>query len=231
MVFFKCRICGKEFPESKLMSGHGIHHGIEQLIQIDFPDWSDQSYICQDDYKIFMMKYVSGIIEEESGQLEELNKEVLESIRQGEVISSDINKSYTENLTIGDKISDKVAMFGGSWIFITSFFIILLLWIILNSVLLINKAFDPYPFILLNLILSCIAAIQAPIIMMSQNRQEAKDRIRSENDYKVNLKSEIEIRTLHEKIDHLLLDQWAKMVKIQELQIEMLDEIKQVIKK
>jgi uncharacterized membrane protein len=231
MKLIKCRICGKEFPENKLMAGHGIHHGIEKYIQMDFPDWNDQNYICSEDYKTYRMKYVSGIIEEESGQLEELKKEVLESIRQGDVISLNINKSYSENLSIGDKISDMVAMFGGSWIFIISFFVILFSWIILNSVFLLNKAFDPYPFILLNLVLSCIAAIQAPIIMMSQNRQETKDRIRSENDYKVNLKSEIEIRTLHEKVDHLLLDQWAKMIKIQELQIEMLDEIRRSIKK
>jgi len=103
--------------------------------------------------------------------------------------------------------------------------VILVVWIIVNSVVLLSKTFDPYPFILLNLILSCIAAIQAPIIMMSQNRQEAKDRIRSENDYKVNLKAEIEIRTLHEKIDHLLLDQWSRMMQIQQVQLDMLEEI------
>jgi uncharacterized membrane protein len=107
---------------------------------------------------------------------------------------------------------------------------VLFSWIIINSIVLLQKPFDPYPFILMNLILSCIAAIQAPIIMMSQNRQEKKDRLRSENDYKVNLKSEIEIRTLHEKVDHLLLDQWSRMMKIQEMQIEMLEEIKEKIR-
>jgi uncharacterized membrane protein len=232
MTNHKCNICGKSFPESKLISGHGIRHEIESLIQIDHPDWNDDSFICQDDYKTYRTNYVTNIIEEESGHVENLEKEVVESIKQSEIISSDINKSYAENLTMGEKIADNVAKFGGSWAFIISFFAILLAWIILNSILLlISKPFDPYPFILLNLVLSCIAAIQAPIIMMSQNRQETKDRIRSENDYKVNLKSEIEIRTLHEKVDHLLLDQWARMMKIQELQMEMLEEIKQEVKK
>ncbi|MCK9182752.1 MAG: DUF1003 domain-containing protein, partial [Fibrobacteraceae bacterium] len=132
-----------------------------------------------------------------------------------------------EKMRMGDFVSDKVASFGGSWKFIIFFLIVLILWIIINSIVLLQKPFDPYPFILMNLILSCIAAIQAPIIMMSQNRQEKKDRLRSENDYKVNLKAEIEIRTLHEKVDHLLLDQWSKMMKIQEMQIEMLEEIKE----
>ncbi|MBN1698126.1 MAG: DUF1003 domain-containing protein, partial [Spirochaetales bacterium] len=142
-----------------------------------------------------------------------------------------INAQYEEKYTIGNKISDIVAKFGGSWRFIISFFSILILWILVNSHLLLSKPFDPYPYILLNLILSCIAAIQAPIIMMSQNRLETKDRIRVENDYKINLKSEIEIRTLHEKIDHLLLEQWSKMIEIQELQIDLLNEIRESIEK
>jgi uncharacterized membrane protein len=107
--------------------------------------------------------------------------------------------------------------------------VILLTWIGVNSLVFIIRPFDPFPFILLNLILSCLAAIQAPIIMMSQNRQEKKDRLRSESDYKINLKAEIEIRTLHEKVDHLLLDQWSKMMKIQELQMEMLQEVKKKV--
>jgi uncharacterized membrane protein len=98
-------------------------------------------------------------------------------------------------------------------------------WIAFNSIhLLLAKPVDPYPFILLNLMLSCLAAIQAPIIMMSQNRQEAKDRLRSEYDYRVNLKAELEIRQLHEKLDHLLTNQWQRMMDVQELQVELLEE-------
>lgn len=221
----KCEICGKTFPEGQLISGHGIRHEIERLIIKDYPTWDDNGLICQDDFNIYRVKYISGIIEDEEGSVQTLKDEVLDSIQQNDFITVDTNIS-TENLKIGDKISDKVAAFGGSWMFIITFSVIIAGWLIMNSMVLLLKPFDPFPFILLNLILSCVAAMQAPIIMMSQNRQEKKDRLRSENDYKINLKSEIEIRTLHEKVDHLLLDQWSKMMRIQEMQIEILEEIR-----
>jgi uncharacterized membrane protein len=226
----KCNICRNEYPESELISGHGIRHEIENIILHDFPDWNDHNKICRHDFSVYRNRYISSIIDEESGNIKELEKDVLKSISENELIAEDINSSLIEKMKYGDIISDKVAIFGGSWKFIVIFFLVLGVWIILNSITLLMRPFDPYPFILMNLILSCIAAIQAPIIMMSQNRQEKKDRIRSENDYKVNLKSEIEIRTLHEKVDHLLLDQWSKMMKIQEIQIEILEEIRNKIR-
>lgn len=223
-----CEICKKTFPEDQLISGHGIRHEIEKLIMDDYPEWNDRSRMCKEDFNIFRMKYIVNIIEDEKGSIKNLENAVIESIRENEIISADVN-SQSQPLKIGEKVADKVASFGGSWNFIILFFFILLTWILINVVYISSKPFDPYPFILLNLILSCLAAIQAPVIMMSQNRQEKKDRIRSENDYKVNLKSEIEIRTLHEKVDHLLLDQWSKMMKIQELEIEILEEIRNKI--
>jgi uncharacterized membrane protein len=221
----KCEICGKTFPESQLITGHGIRHEIERLIVKDHPKWNDNDLICPDDFNIYRVKYISSLIEDEKGSVEILKDEVLNSILQNDLISIDTNIS-DEPFSFGDRVSDRVASFGGSWKFIISFSVILVVWIIINSLVLLFKPFDPFPFILLNLILSCVAAMQAPIIMMSQNRQEKKDRIRSENDYKINLKSEIEIRTLHEKVDHLLLDQWSKMMGIQEIQIEILEEIR-----
>lgn len=221
----KCKICNKAFSEEELISAHGIRHEVEELIRKDHPEWTDESFICKDDFNIYRMKYISEIIEEEKGKTEALEEAVIKSINDNDIITIN-SRLKTERISFGNRVADKVASFGGSWKFIIIFFIILMTWVLLNSLLLLNKPFDPYPFILLNLILSCLAAIQAPIIMMSQNRQEAKDRIRSENDYKINLKSEIEIRTLHEKVDHLLLDQWSKMMKIQEMQIEILEEIR-----
>jgi uncharacterized membrane protein len=226
----KCEICGKTFPESQLITGHGIRHEIERLIVKDHPDWNDDHLICMDDFNLYRIKYISGLIEDEKGSVEVLKDEVVNSILQNDLISIDTNIS-DEHFSFGDRISDKVASFGGSWKFIISFSVILVVWIIINSLVLLFKPFDPFPFILLNLILSCVAAMQAPIIMMSQNRQEKKDRLRSENDYKINLKSEIEIRTLHEKVDHLLLDQWSKMMGIQEIQIEILEEIRNKMSK
>lgn len=222
----KCYVCKKEFPGSDLISGHGIRHEIEKMIVRDNPGWDDYQKICRDDYNAYRTQYISLMIEEENGNIKELESDVLRSIDENESIVENVNMAQKEILTIGDAISDRVAKFGGSWKFIILFFMVLAGWIIVNSSFLLTKPFDPFPFILMNLILSCIAAIQAPIIMMSQNRQEKKDRIRSENDYRINLKSEIEIRTLHEKVDHLLLDQWAKMMDIQEMQIEILEEIR-----
>ncbi len=221
----KCSVCGKIFPEDQTFSGYGIHHEIENLIKAEHPDWNDSCFICENDFDKYRRKYVLNLVTEERGKIEKLEEEVVKSIDESEFLSKNSNISYSEKTSVGARISDHVAKFGGSWKFIITFFVILILWIILNSIALLNKNFDPYPFILLNLILSCIAAIQAPIIMMSQNRQEAKDRFRSENDYKVNLKAEIEIRTLHEKIDHLLLDQWSRMMQIQQVQLDMLEEL------
>ena len=135
-----------------------------------------------------------------------------------------------DNRTFGQRVADNVANFGGSWTFIISFFIFILIWIASNVYLLTNKGFDPYPFILLNLILSCLASLQAPIIMMSQNRQEEKDRERAKKDYMINLKSELEIRMLDDKIDHLVMHQQQELIEIQKVQIEMMNDILNRIK-
>jgi len=230
MTPLKCDICGRTFPAEELITGHGIRHEIEDLIRNGHPEWVDSSRICKEDLNAFRIKYITGIIEEEKGSIEILEADVIKSIQANELITFDTGPP-AKPLKTGERVADQVAAFGGSWRFIIIFFLILLAWILLHTLYLLSKPFDPYPFILLNLILSCLAAIQAPIIMMSQNRQEAKDRVRSENDYKVNLKSEIEIRTLHEKVDHLLLDQWSKMMRIQEIQVEILEEIQKKVDK
>ncbi len=225
----KCDICLKNFPKLELIAASGIQNEMEELIQISHPTWNDKSKICKDDFDQFRIKYITHIIKKEKGSIEKLEESVIHSIKENELLTFDTNFKIVSP-SVGEKISDGVAAFGGSWKFISIFFILLFLWIFANSVLIFSYQYDPYPFILLNLILSCIAALQAPIIMMSQNRQEAKDRTRAENDYKINLKSEIEIRTLHEKVDHLLLDQWSKMMEIQEIQIEILEDIRRKLK-
>ncbi len=170
-------------------------------------------------------KYLDELLNSQNGQINKLNKIVADSILEEELIVQRLSSPLEEEMTTGEKISDKVATFGGSWRFIVLFGAILTIWIVLNSVVLLNRAFDPYPFILMNLILSCIAALQAPVIMMSQNRKEQKDRKRSENDYLINLKAEIEIRTLHQKINMLMEDELANLFKIQKLQTEILQRI------
>jgi uncharacterized membrane protein len=220
-----CGVCKKPFPADQVVSGYGIRHEIEDLIRAEQPEWTDACFICRDDFRRMRQAYVTKLMGDERGTIASLEQTVLDSIHNSELLAVNANTAYREKLTFGDKIADRMAQFGGSWGFIISFFGILFAWIVINSIVLLIKPFDPYPFIFLNLVLSCLAAIQAPIIMMSQNRQAIKDRIASDNDYKVNLKAEIEVRTLHEKIDHLLLDQWSKMMNIQQLQMDMLEEM------
>src|SRR5881275_1726514 len=190
-----------------------------------YPKWDGRGFVCFDDIGDCRRDYVKEVLQEELGELTALDQEVVESLREHEIISSNISKQFETKLTFGERLSDRIASFGGSWRFISLFGGVLFAWIILNGILLLNHGFDPYPFILLNLILSCLAAIQAPIIMMSQNRSEARDRLRAENDYKVNLKAELEIRHLHEKLDHLLSRQYNRLFEIQQIQIELLQEL------
>jgi len=166
------------------------------------------------------------VSKDENEFLSKLHKIVAETIKEEDLILNNLLHPVKDVLSGGQKLSDQVARFGGSWKFIILFGIILILWIIYNVTAIGSKAFDPYPFILMNLILSCIAALQAPIIMMSQNRKEEKDRMRSENDYLINLKAEMGIRSLHQKMDLLLGEQIKKLYDLQAIQIQKLEEIK-----
>lgn len=157
--------------------------------------------------------------------LQEAERRALKKILSRKPVIRNTEKDFSSSQTFGDRVADKVAAFGGSWTFIIIFVAVLLSWVIVNSFVLLNRAFDPYPYILLNLFLSMIAAIQAPIIMMSQNRQAAKDRLDAEHDYEVNLKSEMEIMALHEKIDDLRETKWIELVEMQQRQIEILQEL------
>jgi uncharacterized membrane protein len=172
---------------------------------------------------------IKKLLHSESEQLIKLQNIVKKTIEDENLIIENLLNPPKDILTNGQEISDKVARFGGSWSFIISFFIILISWIVYNSLSSKANTFDPYPFILMNLILSCIAALQAPIIMMSQNRQEEKDRKRSENDYLINLKAELEIRSLNQKIDLLLQDQIKMLFESQAKQIEILKKIEKNI--
>jgi uncharacterized membrane protein len=168
---------------------------------------------------------VKQLLDDENKHLEKLHQIVEETIKSEQLIVQNLLNPPIEKITDGQAISDKVAKFGGSWKFIIIFGIVLTVWIIFNSVMIMRFRFDPYPFILMNLILSCIAALQAPIIMMSQNRQEEKDRMRSENDYLINLKAEMQIRSLQQKMDLLLEEQIKTLIDSHTKQIYLLNEI------
>lgn len=221
-----CYICGKDASKTSLISAAVIRPQLSELIKVNHPEWSGNKFICGDDLQKFRKEYLTKLISDEKGDLSILEKDIIDKMTEYESVSTNSEEEFISRLTFGEKLSDKIASFGGSWKFIILFSLILFLWILTNTYLIAAKPFDPYPFILLNLILSCIAAIQAPIIMMSQNRQEARDRHRAEQDYKINLKAELELRQLHQKIDHLLTQQWERMTEIQNIQLEMLEELK-----
>jgi uncharacterized membrane protein len=228
---FISKISQKEFPNSDMVPPGTIRKSLMELIQKDYPDFNSKDLISVMELNYYREKYISECLTREIGEIGELEKQVVSSLSDSRTFTSQLEENTNDNMTVGQRVADKVASFGGSWTFIISFGTFLFLWIVLNVVLLTTKAFDPYPFILLNLILSCVAALQAPVIMMSQNRQEEKDRERAKKDYMINLKSELEIRILHEKIDHLIMHQQQELLEIQKVQIEMMNELMEKVNK
>jgi uncharacterized membrane protein len=228
---FRSDLSNMEFPISEKISAKTIRHPILNLIQKNKPQFSHESYLSRSELNSYREKYIAEYLIKEVGELTELEKAVLASLTNNTTLADKIEGEDQQLLTFGQKIADKVASFGGSWTFIISFGVFIFIWITINVFWLVNKSFDPFPFILLNLILSCLAALQAPVIMMSQNRQEDKDRQRSKKDYMINLKSELEIRTLQEKIDHFIIDQQQELLEIQKIQVEMMADILRQIEK
>ena len=220
-----CYVSKKKLPLTELYRGSFLKKEILDLLKKDFPDFSENDYISIGSLNEYRKRYMATLLKQENVEISEMEKQVIESVAKNELLSKDLEEELSKDLTPAQRIADKIAGFGGSWTFILSFFLFLLLWMAINVFVLVKRPFDPFPFILLNLILSCLAAIQAPVIMMSQNRKEEKDRKRSQNDYKVNLKAELEIKLLHEKIDHIIIHQNQRMLEIQQLQTDYLDDI------
>ncbi len=218
-----CIVCGTS--DRELVGADMIRPALGELIAAEHPDWGPASRICVQDLARYQARQAERLLEAEIGELSDLEREVLAVIEKQSVMSSNTHAEFDRGLTFGERVADKVAKFGGSWKFILSFGFFLMLWIVANTVVLLRQPFDPFPFILLNLILSCIAALQAPVIMMSQNRQEQKDRARAENDYQINLKAELEIRLLASRIDHLLHHQWRKLLEVQQIQIDLIEQL------
>ena len=221
---FKSTISGIEAPQQDKVSCKNIRVPILNLIKEDYPDLDMSKEITVGELNIYREKYISKFLQSEVGELNNLHKNVIKSLTDDKSLVSTM-EDEPDNRTFGQRLADNVADFGGSWTFIIWFFVVIMLWISANVWLLMNKGFDPYPFILLNLILSCLASLQAPIIMMSQNRQEEKDRERAKKDYMINLKSELEIRMLDDKMDHLIMHQQQELIEIQKVQIEMMNDI------
>ncbi len=183
------------------------------------------SQVCRACLDRVRVEFLLSTLERERGELSHIEADIARKAAAHESLAANIDREFELATTPTQRLADRVAKVGGSWLFVSSFVFFLLVWIAVNAWALREKAFDPYPFILLNLLLSCIAALQAPVIMMSQNRLSARDRRQADQDYRVNLKAELEVASLHEKLDHLLHNQWDSMVELQQVQIDLLHEL------
>lgn len=222
----RCQICGST-ERSHLRRVAVIRPVLQKLMEKDVEQWQESGWICLDDIQKYQQRYVNDLLRKEKGELTDLENEVLKDLHDHEVTAKNpLKEDEEDNPTFGERLADRIASFGGSWRFIITFCCLLGIWVLVNVYVLAAHPFDPYPFILLNLFLSALASLQAPLIMMSQNRQESRDRLRALHDYQVNLKAELEIRQLHQKIDHMLSHQWERLLEIQEIQIELINEIR-----
>ena len=220
-----CSLCGTAVEGRTLASPQKLENRIVDLIRLDRPDWETKRGICPDCLEQYRAKKFVGYLEAEYRKLSELEHAVVSKITRRDRVSTRVHLDIETEMTFGERVADKVAQFGGSWPFIGLFGAILVSWMAINTWVLASRPFDPYPFILLNLVLSTLAALQAPVIMMSQNRQAHKDRQHAQRDYEVNLMAEIEIRDLHDKLDSLRFKQWHELWHIQKRQIELLEHL------
>jgi len=186
-------------------------------------EWQSEGHVCQDCLSRARHERLVAHLGAQRGRLDEVDAEVVRRISERESVVE--SEDHEDDPTLGGKVADAVARFGGSWFFVIGFIVIMGVWTLGNAAMLHNHGFDPYPFILLNLVLSCMAALQAPVIMMSQNRAEHRDRRRARNDYRINLKAEIEVAALHEKVDHLVQVQYEELIERQETALDLLEQL------
>ncbi len=221
-----CCLCGRAAPRGSSVRAEMIRPQVAAHIGQHHPDrWTGTGYVCRTCLNAERLHFVTARLTEERGALSAVEQEVANKAGLHLTIARNVDAQFEQNITFGQRAADIVARVGGSWAFVISFIVLLVVWMAINVVVLRQPSFDPYPFILLNLVLSCLAALQAPIIMMSQNRQSERDRLESTHDYETDLKAEIEIASLHDKIDHLLNAQWERMVELQQVQIDLLTEL------
>ncbi|OLE50573.1 MAG: hypothetical protein AUI36_19170 [Cyanobacteria bacterium 13_1_40CM_2_61_4] len=220
-----CSLCDAPVEGRTLASPQKLENRIVDLIKQDRPEWEGKRGICASCLETYRAKKFVSYLEAEYEKLSELEHAVVSKITRRGRVSKLVHEDMVTRMTFGERVADKVAQFGGSWGFIGLFGGVLVVWMLVNAWVLARHPFDPYPFILLNLVLSTLAALQAPVIMMSQNRQAHKDRMHAQQDYEVNLMAEIEIRDLHDKLDSLRFKQWHELWHIQKRQIELLEHL------
>jgi uncharacterized membrane protein len=216
-----CQICHRNFSLGRLYPISMVREPLSIVITQKQPGLDPNGYICFSDLDALRPEHVETVLRNAKEEWTDFEKKVIDTMFDS---PSDLDPDAVieTDLTLGQRMADKLATFAGSWTFILIFLATLVIWVLTNAFALMANVFDPYPFVFLNLILSCIAALQAPVIMMSQNRQEQKDRLRAKSDYLVNLKAELQIRQLNAKIDMLISHQWQHLLEIQQIQTEML---------
>ena len=222
----RCALCGKAHARGELLHARGIRPGVASYLAEHHGDrWKPDALVCRECLNKERLEHLLGRLAEDRGELSAIESDVARKAVDHMAVAEHIDEDFRRSATFGQRLADAVARIGGSWPFVVGFVLVLLAWTGVNTWLLRGHAFDPYPYILLNLVLSCIAALQAPIIMMSQNRSSEHDRRRAEQDFRVNLKAELEIASLHDKVDHLLHAQWEHLVEMQAVQIDLLTQI------
>jgi uncharacterized membrane protein len=225
MPKLSCSLCANTVDARTLASPQKLENRILDLIREDRPEWEAKRGICPSCLEQYRAKKFVSYLEAEYRKLSDIEHAVVSKITRRGRVSKVVHQDFEASMTLGQQVADRVARFGGSWPFIGIFGAILVGWMAINAWVLAERPFDPYPFILLNLVLSTLAALQAPVIMMSQNRQAQKDRLHAQQDYEVNLMAEIEIRDLHDKMDSLRFKQWHELWHIQKRQIELLEHL------
>lgn len=222
----QCVLCGRYGRRHEFVPAAAVRPQVAGHIAEKFPEtWTGSGFICRTCLHAERGDYVVSRIEQERGSLSAVEADVARKAGESLVLAEHLDEEFARNTTYGQRAADATARIGGSWSFVISFGVFLAIWIVINSIVLAGRAFDPYPYILLNLALSCLAALQAPIIMMAQNRQAARDRAQADQDFRVNLHAEIAVLNLHEKVDHLLHAQWERLVELQQIQIDLIEEI------
>ena len=217
-------LSGSELRRKDAVQVASLRGDLVDRMRVDHPELDPEGVVSWQEVTRYRTQLVEDLLHAEKRDITTLEREVIDSLAHHQTVADNVEQELEVHRSFGERAADHVAEFGGSWHFIILFGVVLVVWMALN-VAMQTRAFDPYPFILLNLVLSCVAAVQAPVIMMSQRRTEAKDRARSLNDYQVNLKAELEIRHLHEKMDHLMTRQWERLAELQRLQIELMQEV------
>jgi uncharacterized membrane protein len=226
-----CVLCKRLLPRGDVVRASTVRPQLARYLVAHHSErWTGEGHVCRRCLNQARGAYVLERLEQERGELSKVEEEVALKAGKHLTIAQNIDEEFQRSITFAQRAADSVARVGGSWRFVISFGVFLLAWMIVNAWLLATHAFDPYPFILLNLVLSCLAAIQAPIIMMAQNRQTTRDRMQADEDYRTNLKAELEIASLHDKMDHLLHSQFERMVDLQEIQLDLLNDLADAVR-